>query len=134
MTEATDKPTIEPCYQEGCGERCDSFCRPQSFPKTGMSWTVECLSCGYNTGDMDTEAEAISDHNTVARAVSEREALLPALLSERDGLRDALELIEWGETRDGLDGWCCICGLYKSSGHRNDCKIGIALAKGTNDI
>ena len=80
--EPTDKPTIEPCYQEGCGERCDSFCRPQSFPKTGMSWTVECLSCGYNTGDMDTEEQATAAHNAIARKLAGAEGLRDALPSE----------------------------------------------------
>ena len=78
--EPTDKPTIEPCYMPECGGECDTYCRPQNFPKTGMVWTVECLSCGYATGDMYTEAEASTAHNGIARK-----------LAGAEGLRDALQ-------------------------------------------
>jgi len=117
MIETNDKPkpTIEPCYQEGCGERCDSFCRPQSFPKTGMSWTVECLSCGYNTGDMDTEEQATAAHNAIARKVA-----------AADGLRDALKSVEW--VYSYAERKCPVCFNVPAAGHTAACALHAALA------
>ena len=137
--EPTDKPTIEPCYQEGCDERCDSFCRPQSFPKTGMSWTVECLSCGYNTGDMDTEEQATAAHNAIARKVAD----YPTVLAERDafqlqntqlrrelaragGLRDVLKSVEW--VYSYAERKCPVCFNVPAAGHTAGCKLFAALA------
>lgn len=50
------------------------------------------------------------------------------LLAAPDLLR-ALKLIEWSGVHDGTLGSCASCGKHRTEGHREDCQIGMAIAK-----
>ena len=59
----TDK--IERCYMPDCGGECGIHTAPSSY----RAYWVICPLCGYRSTNKATPAEAISAHNTIARAV-----------------------------------------------------------------